>query len=101
MLSRNRECDLGTEDCEIISGSHKKKRRRVGNGELVKLGVDSTSFEALNGPRLRDCRNHGAVDSNLKRTGPNLGSQRKKKRDSSEKSGNVLPNSAKSKKWIR
>lgn len=33
------------------------KRRRIGNNELERLGIDWNALGKIDGPRLRECRN--------------------------------------------
>ncbi|KAF5742713.1 histone-lysine N-methyltransferase ATX2-like [Tripterygium wilfordii] len=81
--------EIETADCDEVTNS--KKKRKIGNGELLKLGVDMSVLCGLDGPRLRDCRNH-SVNSNVK-----VGNQKRKKRDANK----GLPSSATSKRWVR
>ncbi|XP_010522208.1 PREDICTED: histone-lysine N-methyltransferase ATX2 isoform X2 [Tarenaya hassleriana] len=71
-----------------------QKKRRIGNGELVKLGVDSSILSSSIGPRLRDCRNNNAY------TGKKENESLKKKRGSAKNLDNLFP-SASAKRWVR
>ncbi|CAH2038811.1 unnamed protein product [Thlaspi arvense] len=82
---RRREPFLEEEEEE----KQKQKRRRIGNGELMKLGVDSSTFSVSTTPRLRGCRINAACSGN-------------KRNGSSQRKGKVLlPASPTSKKWVR
>ena len=75
----------------------KKRRRKLGVGELVKLGLDSDVFSSLDRPRLRDCRNYnfGSNSENGK------GLKRKKSSSSQSNSEKILSGSANTKRWVR
>lgn len=76
--------------------NNKKKKRRFGSSELVKLGVDSSVLRSLDGPRLRDSRNRNATNSNNSST-----NSRKRKRVFSENCENVLSESPSTRRWVR
>ncbi|KAF7837087.1 histone-lysine N-methyltransferase ATX2-like [Senna tora] len=93
-------------NCEIgDSGEHKenansevgtlKKKKKVGNTELVNLGVDLSALGSLDGPRLRDCRVHSITAIS------NSGTSMKRKRASSDDSPKLLPASHSVKRWVR
>ncbi|KAJ4841207.1 hypothetical protein Tsubulata_043984 [Turnera subulata] len=87
---------------EEVVEEEKAKKRRIGSNELVKLGVDSSALRGLDGPRLRDCRNH-TVDSNANcgRDSKIKGLKRRKKLDSAENPNGVLSLPPASKRWVR
>lgn len=66
----------------------KQKKRRIGNGELMKLGVDSSSLSVSTTPRLRGCRINAVCSGN-------------KHNGSSRRKGKVVQASATAKKWVR
>lgn len=73
-----------------------RKKRRIGNSELVKLRVDSSAFCHLKGPRLREGRNHN-------KNNYSGGSLRLKKCSSSEnyQNSHLQKVSSSSKRWVR
>lgn len=77
-----------------------KKRRRFGNSELVKLGVDSSVLSSFDGPRLRDCRNNKANNINLN-SGCSSGNLKRKKSDSKLNCKSILSVSSTTKRWVR
>ncbi|WCJ41500.1 Histone-lysine N-methyltransferase ATX2 [Euphorbia peplus] len=100
LVARAGNVVVKTEICEVedaVDGgfTRKEKRRRIGNSELVNLGVDDASvLECLDRPRLRDCRNNNVSGSN--------GILRKKKKPRSLENGDklLLLNST-AKRWVR
>ncbi|KAF2322268.1 hypothetical protein GH714_009889 [Hevea brasiliensis] len=72
--------------------SRRKKKRRIGRSELVKLGVSSV-LGGVERPRLRDCRNHN-VNSNS-------GTLRRKNRGSLQISDKVYRCQLSAKRWVR
>ncbi|XP_010457683.1 PREDICTED: histone-lysine N-methyltransferase ATX2-like isoform X2 [Camelina sativa] len=91
--------ELDDDDDEEVEKEKKKKpkpkRRRVGNGELMNLGVDSTTLSISDTPGLRGCRIK-AVCSGSKQNGS---SRRKKSFVKNQEK--VLTASATAKKWVR
>lgn len=73
-----------------------RKKRRIGNSELVKLRVDSSAFCHPKGPRLREGRNHN-------KNNYSGGSLRLKKCSSSEnyQNSHLQKVSSSSKRWVR
>uniref|UniRef100_A0A2P2L8Y3 Histone-lysine N-methyltransferase ATX2 n=1 Tax=Rhizophora mucronata TaxID=61149 RepID=A0A2P2L8Y3_RHIMU len=93
------------ESCEFEdSNNHKlkkkKKRSRIGSGELEKLAADASVLGVFDMPRLRDCHTHNvngnAIDDNRKSNGGSL--RRKKDGSSVHKLRRVSPAT---KRWIR
>ncbi|ESQ36336.1 hypothetical protein EUTSA_v10006646mg [Eutrema salsugineum] len=74
---------------ESFLDGEKLKRRRIGSGELMKLGVDSTTLSVSATPRLRGCRINAACSGNNKRNG------------SSQRKGKLITPSATAKRWVR
>lgn len=64
-----------------------KKKRKAGSSELVNLGVDLSTLGSLDGPRLRDCRDHSVTDIS--------------QRAPLEKFPKLLPASRTVKRWVR
>lgn len=85
------EC-AGLDENDFYEKKKKQKRRRVGNGELMKLGVDSSSLSVSTTPRLRGCRINAVCSGNKQN-----GSSRSKKNSVKK----VVPPSATAKKWVR
>ncbi|CAA0170102.1 Histone-lysine N-methyltransferase ATX2 [Arabidopsis thaliana] len=73
----------------------KQKKRRIGNGELMKLGVDSTTLSVSATPPLRGCRIK-AVCSGNKQDGSS-----RSKRNTVKNQEKVVTASATAKKWVR
>ncbi|KAM6566547.1 hypothetical protein CsatA_025675 [Cannabis sativa] len=73
----------------------KKKRRAMGVGELMKLGVDSNVLSSFDKPRLRDCRNYNFCSQT------NCKGLKMKKRSSTENGVKILSESATTKRWVR
>ncbi|XP_057959590.1 histone-lysine N-methyltransferase ATX2 isoform X2 [Malania oleifera] len=76
-LSDGDNCEKGcVEPDDVVVESNKvervlkKKRRRIGNSELVKLGVDSSTLHRLDRPRLRESRNHSTSSVSRMRDRP-------------------------------
>ncbi|KAF3457075.1 hypothetical protein FNV43_RR01732 [Rhamnella rubrinervis] len=86
--------DCGGEDSKVGKLLEKKKRK-LGIGELVKLGIDENVLSSLDRPRLRDCRNYNNNNSN----GGTL--QKRKKRNSTKNCEKVLSDSPATKRWVR
>lgn len=73
----------------------KQKKRRIGNAELMKLGVDSTTLSVSATPPLRGCRIK-AVCSGNKQDGSS-----RSKRSFVKNQEKVVSASATAKKWVR
>ncbi|CAI0397255.1 unnamed protein product [Linum tenue] len=71
----------------------KAKKRRIGSGELVRLGVDSSALQGFDRPRLRDCRNHQVNGTNKVR--------KKKKSDLVQISDKVSSIPPSTRRWVR
>ena len=85
--------DGGGEDSKV-GRLLEKKKRKLGIGELVKLGIDENVLSSLDRPRLRDCRNY-----NNNSNGGTL--QKRKKRNSTKNCEKVLSDSPATKRWVR
>ncbi|XP_050258287.1 histone-lysine N-methyltransferase ATX2 isoform X1 [Quercus robur] len=81
----------------LNANQKKKKKHRLGTGELVKLGVDSSVLRSLDRPRLRDCRIHNSSNANVDANSSNL----KKRKRNLENCEKVLSDSPTTKRWIR
>lgn len=98
-------CEL--EDAIKDDSTKKKKRKmRIGSSELVKLGVDSSVLRGVDGPRLRDCRNHNVNNNSNNNMGSSNGDSnnknlRRKKLDSTQNCDKVLAGPSSKKKWVR
>lgn len=73
----------------------KKKRRKFGSSELVKLGVDSNVLRTLDGPRLRECRSNQKLETSRNREKLSM-----KKRNSSVNGDKILKVAPSVKKWV-
>lgn len=73
----------------------KKKKRKFGSSELVKLGVDSNVLRTLDGPRLRECRSNQKLEASRNREKLSM-----KKRNSSVNGDKFLKVAPSVKKWV-
>lgn len=73
----------------------KKKKRKFGSSELVKLGVDSNVLRTLDGPRLRECRSNQKLEASRNREKLSM-----KKRNSSGTGEKILKVAPSVKKWV-
>ncbi|OWM70979.1 hypothetical protein CDL15_Pgr013160 [Punica granatum] len=79
----------GSDTGELVK---KKKKRKSFSGELLKLGVDSSVLLCLDGPRLRENRNHNLSNS---------GNHKPVKRKNSADMQNVDEGIRNKKRWVR
>ncbi|CAH2059896.1 unnamed protein product [Thlaspi arvense] len=86
---------LKLDDADAWFEEKKVKKRRTGNCELEKLGVDSISLASFTGPGLRGCRLNDALSGNKQN-----GSSRRKMRSVKNQDKVSLP-SASAKRWVR
>lgn len=102
-IAQNEGVDSKAENVKIESAEldeeeekkMKPKKRRIGNGELMKLGVDSTTLSIFNTPHIRGCRMK-AVCSGSKQNGSS-----RSKKNVVKNQEKVVSASATAKKWVR